>query len=228
VTPRRTRWCRLAVCGLLVAGGLALAGRGALRRGAAPEAVPERAGAVTPAPLAPAPILPAAADPAPAPAREARGEAALPAAAGDDLATLRRGLVVPVEGVPRSELRDSYAEARGDRVHEAMDVLAPRGTPVLSAADGRVVRLFDSEPGGLMVYASDPSGKFILLYGHLDRYADGLADGAPLARGQVIGYVGTTGNAGATPHLHFEIQRGDAAVSWWEGVPVNPYPLFVP
>jgi peptidoglycan LD-endopeptidase LytH len=145
-----------------------------------------------------------------------------------ELASLSAILEVPVAGVPRSELRDTYTEARGDRAHEALDILAPLGTPVLSAVDGRLLKIFDSEAGGLMVYATDPSERFILLYGHLDGYADGLSEGMPLLRGQVIGYVGTTGNARiGTPHLHFGILRGDPDVSWWTGTAVNPYPLLV-
>ncbi|MEX2583286.1 MAG: M23 family metallopeptidase [Gemmatimonadota bacterium] len=137
-------------------------------------------------------------------------------------------LGVPVAGVARSQLRDSYTEARGERVHEALDILVARGTPVLSAIDGRLLKLFDSETGGLMVYASDPSERFILLYGHLDGYAEGLEEGMPLLRGQVIGFVGTTGNAAIdTPHLHFGILRGEPRVAWWSGTPVNPYPLLV-
>jgi peptidoglycan LD-endopeptidase LytH len=144
-----------------------------------------------------------------------------------DLVALSRVLVVPVAGVLRSQLRDSYDEMRGDRLHAAMDILARTGTPVLSASDGRLLKMHDSKPGGLMVYATDASERFILLYGHLDAYADGLRDGMPLVRGQVIGYVGTTGNARAdTPHLHFEILRGQPAVAWWEGVPVNPFLLL--
>lgn len=153
-------------------------------------------------------------------------DAAVPPVAA--LTALVAILDVPVQGVTRSQLRDSYSESRGDHAHEAIDILAERGTPVLSAADGRVLKLFDSKAGGLMVYAADPSGRFILLYGHLDRYADGLADGASLYRGQVIGYVGTTGNAPpGTPHLHFGILRGDPDVSWARGTPVNPYPLLM-
>lgn len=145
-----------------------------------------------------------------------------------ELAGLSAVLDVPVQGVTRSQLRDSYSESRGDHAHEALDILAERGTPVLSATAGRVLRLFDSKAGGLMVYATDPSERFILLYGHLDRYAEGLADGAGLDRGQVIGYVGTTGNAPpGTPHLHFGIMRGDPDVSWARGTPVNPYPLLM-
>jgi peptidoglycan LD-endopeptidase LytH len=150
-------------------------------------------------------------------------------AAGGALAVLSAGLGVPVAGVARSELRDSYDEPRGGRLHEAMDILVPRGTPVVSAADGTLLKLFDSEAGGLMVYAMDPSERFVLLYGHLDGFADGLVEGMRLVRGQVIGYVGTTGNAPeGTPHLHFAILRGRPAVEWWSGEPVNPYPLLVP
>jgi peptidoglycan LD-endopeptidase LytH len=149
--------------------------------------------------------------------------------ASGELAELSAGLGVPVAGVARSELRDSYDEPRGGRLHEAMDILVPRGTPVVSAADGTLLKLFDSEAGGLMVYAMDPSERFVLLYGHLDGFADGLVEGMRLVRGQVIGYVGTTGNAPeGTPHLHFAILRGRPAVEWWSGVPVNPYPLLVP
>jgi len=146
-----------------------------------------------------------------------------------ELASLSAVLDVPVQGITRSLLRDTYAEARGGRVHEALDIPAARGTPVLSAADGRVLKLFTSKPGGLMVYAADASDRFVLLYGHLDRYADGLREGMRLERGKVIGYVGTTGNASAgAPHLHFAILRGRPNVRWWDGTPVNPYPLLVP
>lgn len=146
-----------------------------------------------------------------------------------ELADLSARLDVPVQGIVRSELRDTYAETRGANVHEALDIPAARGTPVLSAADGRLLKLFDSNAGGLMVYATDASERFILLYGHLDRYADGLRDGMRLERGQTIGYVGTTGNASlGTPHLHFGILRGHPQVAWWKGVPLNPYPLLVP
>lgn len=151
-----------------------------------------------------------------------------PPTSDDDLAELSAQLDVPVQGVARSELHDSYAEARGGRVHEALDIMAARGTHVLSAADGRLLKMFDSKPGGLMVYAADASGRFILLYGHLDRYEDGLVEGMHLTRGQQIGYVGTTGNAQAgAPHLHFAVLRADPSGAWWKGVAVNPYPLLV-
>jgi murein DD-endopeptidase MepM/ murein hydrolase activator NlpD len=145
---------------------------------------------------------------------------------------LAAGLVVPVSGVARSGLRDSYTEARGgggERAHEAIDIMAARGTPVLAATGGRLLKLFNSRPGGLMIYTTDASERFILFYGHLDGYAAGLTDGMRLTRGQVIGYVGTTGNAQAdAPHLHFGILRGNPAVSWSAGTPVNPYLLLAP
>jgi hypothetical protein len=145
-----------------------------------------------------------------------------------ELADLSARLDVPVQGITRAQLRDTYAEPRSSRVHEALDIPAPRGTPVLSATDGRLLKLFNSKPGGLMVYATDTSERFILLYGHLDSYGEGLSDGMRLQRGQVIGYVGTTGNAPiGTPHLHFAILRGNPKASWSKGTPVNPYPLLV-
>lgn len=172
--------------------------------------------AVTPtvsAPATPPPVL----SPIPPPAAPTEGA----------LAALARTLIVPVEGVTKSQLRDTYAEARGGRVHEALDIRAPRGTAVLSASDGKLMRLFDSKTGGLMVYAADPTDRYILLYGHLDRYAANMKDGMALKQGQVIGYVGTTGNAPqGTPHLHFGILEGKPSVSWSRGTPVNPFPLL--
>ncbi len=145
-----------------------------------------------------------------------------------DLAVLARELVVPVAGIAKSALRDTYTEMRGGtRLHEALDIAAPRGTPVLSAAPGRVLKLFNSKPGGLMVYAADSTERFILMYGHLDAYQPGLAEGQALRRGQQLGVVGTTGNAPPTaPHLHFAVARSANVKEWWKGAPVNPYPLL--
>jgi peptidoglycan LD-endopeptidase LytH len=140
-------------------------------------------------------------------------------------------LMVPVQGIEPSALHDTYNEQRGGgtRPHEALDIPAPRGTPVLSATGGRVLKLFDSKAGGRMVYAADSSERFILMYAHLDAYAPGLADGQPLKRGQVIGIVGTTGNAPpSVPHLHFAIARTNNVKEWWKGAPVNPFPLLAP
>jgi peptidoglycan LD-endopeptidase LytH len=145
-----------------------------------------------------------------------------------DLAVLQRELTSPVAGVTKAAMRDTYDEMRGGtRRHEALDIVAPRGTAVLSAAPGRVLKLFDSKAGGLMVYAADSSERFILMYGHLDAYQPGLAEGQALRRGQALGIVGTTGNAPPTvPHLHFAVARSSDVKQWWKGMPVNPYPLL--
>jgi peptidoglycan LD-endopeptidase LytH len=138
-----------------------------------------------------------------------------------------RGLVVPVVGVARSALRDSYDEMRGSARHEGIDILAPRGTPVVAVADGRVVKLFTSVPGGLTVYQFDPQSRYAYYYAHLDRYADGLKEGMPLKAGDAIGFVGSTGNASPdAPHLHFAIFELGPDKSWWKGTPINPYPLL--
>ncbi|HUF65277.1 MAG TPA: M23 family metallopeptidase [Gemmatimonadaceae bacterium] len=148
-------------------------------------------------------------------------------ASAAELEELAARLVIPVAGIERDELRDTYAESRGSRPHDAIDIPAPRGTAVVSATAGRLLKLHNSVPGGLMVYAADASDRFLLMYGHLDGYAPGLSEGMLLRQGQLLGYVGTTGNAPhETPHLHLAIARGRPSVSWWRGTPVNPYPLL--
>jgi murein DD-endopeptidase MepM/ murein hydrolase activator NlpD len=145
----------------------------------------------------------------------------------DELAQLASELVIPVVGVEPKDLLDTFDEARGSRRHNALDIPAPRGTPVVSATAGKVLRVFSSQAGGLMVYASDPTDRFVLVYAHLDRYANGLADGMPLQRGDTIGFVGTTGNAPPNvPHLHFGIARTFNVGRWWTGMPVDPRPLL--
>jgi murein DD-endopeptidase MepM/ murein hydrolase activator NlpD len=145
----------------------------------------------------------------------------------DELARLSSELIIPVAGVQSKDLLDTFAEARGVRRHNALDILAPRSTPVLSAADGRIQKLYTSQAGGLMVYASDPANRFVLMYAHLDRYADGLRDSAEVRRGDTIGFVGTTGNAPPdVPHLHFAIARTTNVARWWTGMPVDPRPLL--
>jgi murein DD-endopeptidase MepM/ murein hydrolase activator NlpD len=145
-----------------------------------------------------------------------------------DLTRLRaRALRVPVEGFAVTQLRDNFAERRGARVHEAIDLLAPRGTPVVAVDDGVVRKLFTSAAGGLTVYQYDPGETYAYYYAHLDRYAEGLAEGKLLRKGDRVGYVGTTGNAPpGTPHLHFTIYKLPADKKWWEGTPINPYPLW--
>jgi murein DD-endopeptidase MepM/ murein hydrolase activator NlpD len=136
-----------------------------------------------------------------------------------------RAMIVPVAGVPRSAMRDMFNETRGSHRHEAIDILAPTGTPVIAADDGMVKKLFTSKPGGLTVYQFDPDQRFCYYYAHLDRYASGLHEGQLVQRGEVLGYVGTTGNAPRdTPHLHFALIRLDKERRWWKGTYVNPYP----
>ena len=142
-------------------------------------------------------------------------------------ATVR--LAFPVEGFDPRNLRDTFHEARGKRLHEALDIMAPRGTPVLAVDEGRVAKLFRSAGGGISVYQYDREQKLVYYYAHLDRYAQGLAEGAPVARGQVLGFVGSTGNAPAhAPHLHFAIFELGADKRWWKGRAINPYPLLKP
>ena len=143
-----------------------------------------------------------------------------------DLLAARR-LLIPVVGAARANLRDTFDERRGATRHEAIDIAAPRGTPVVAAGDGRVVKLFKSVPGGLTVYQFDPDEKFAYYYAHLDQYAEGLSEGMILKRGDPVGYVGSTGNAtSAAPHLHFAIFRLGPDRRWWTGTPTNPYPFL--
>jgi len=136
-------------------------------------------------------------------------------------------LAVPVVGVNKAKLADTFNERRGNHPHEALDIPAPRGTGVVSAGDGRVVKLFRSGAGGLTVYQFDPSERFAYYYAHLDRYADGLTEGKMLKRGDPIGAVGTTGNAREdSPHLHFAIFKLGPEKKWWQGLAINPLPLL--
>jgi murein DD-endopeptidase MepM/ murein hydrolase activator NlpD len=137
-------------------------------------------------------------------------------------------LLLPVAGVERMALRQGFDETRGGgRRHEAIDILAPRGTAVYAAADGRVAKLFTSAAGGLTIYQFDPAEEYAFYYAHLDGYAPDLTEGQVLARGQTIGYVGTTGNAPpGTPHLHFAIFKLGPEKRWWDGVAIDPFPLL--
>lgn len=139
-----------------------------------------------------------------------------------------RMLMVPVAGVRPDQLHDSFLDGRsGGRVHHAVDILAPRGTPVLAADDGRVLRLRRNTLGGITIYAVDATDRYVYYYAHLERYAHGLAEGAVVSKGEVIGYVGTTGDAPANvPHLHFQIMRRPNAARWWDGEPVDPVPYL--
>lgn len=148
----------------------------------------------------------------------------------DDLIFFRRfPLMVPVDGVRPDQIHDTFYEARdGERQHLATDIMAPRGTPILAATSGRIFRLSTNALGGITIYALDEAGKFVYYYAHLERYADNVTPGMEVQQGDVIGYVGTTGNAPPdTPHLHFQAMRVEVgAKPWWNGTPVDVAPVF--
>jgi murein DD-endopeptidase MepM/ murein hydrolase activator NlpD len=138
------------------------------------------------------------------------------------------GLIIPVAGVTSGQLLDTFSAARAEgRVHDAIDIPASQGTPVLAAAGGKILKLFQSKAGGITVYQLSSDEKFIYYYAHLDRYADGLHEGQIVRQGETIAYVGDTGNAGTgNYHLHFSIAMTSDPKRWWEGVDINPYPLL--
>jgi peptidoglycan LD-endopeptidase LytH len=137
-------------------------------------------------------------------------------------------IAIPVAGVRREDLRDHFNDARGGRAHQAIDIAAPRGTPVIAAIDGSIRKLFLSRAGGITIYQTDPSAEWIYYYAHLDGYAPALEEGATVRRGDVIGFVGTTGNAPPNvPHLHFGIGKLGPDGDWWKSEPVNPYPILM-
>ncbi len=146
----------------------------------------------------------------------------------DYLRALR--MMVPVAGTRPDRLQNSFTVRRGDngeREHLAIDILAPKGTPVVAAVDGEILRVTSNTLGGKTIYATDRARRFVYYYAHLDRYAGRTKVGARVRQGDVIGYVGTTGNAPKNiPHLHFQVMRMIAGRQWWEGPPVNPYGLF--
>jgi peptidoglycan LD-endopeptidase LytH len=134
----------------------------------------------------------------------------------------------PFDSLKRAELHDSFNEIHHGHRHEAIDIMKPRGTPILAVSDGIIVKLFHSVPGGLTIYEFDNSGTYCYYYAHLDRYAAGIQEHMKVARGQVIGYVGTSGNAEANaPQLHFAIKRLDPQKRWWKGEPIDPYPILL-
>ncbi len=137
-------------------------------------------------------------------------------------------LIIPVQGVRSDQLIDTFSDARSDgRTHDAIDIPAAGGTHVLAAADGEIIKLFQSEPGGTTIYQLSVDKKLIFYYAHLQRYAEGLVEGQFVHQGDVIAYVGDTGNAGAgNYHLHFSIAIVSDPRRYWEGTNINPYPLL--
>lgn len=236
-----------------MAGGIAIfvigmiAGGAALRyfdvQGQSPSTRPGRpispAGSPTPRLAAASlPALPrvalvdAAAASAPALPTAAIGDMREPLATDPSVASANSAplvLLIPVQGVRAAALTDTFNDARGQgRIHDAIDIMAPTGTPVLAVADGAIVKLFDSVRGGHTIYQFDPSRAHAYYYAHLDRYADGLSEGQNVRQGDLIGYVGSSGNANPlAPHLHFAIMVLGPEHNWWQGTAINPYPYLV-
>ena len=175
--------------------------------------------------------------PAPAPTDSQDGVAPSAAEVQATLGTNRpvavvapSGLAIPVAGIRPEQLSDTFTQARagGARVHDAIDIMAARGTPVVAAAEGTVEKLFLSNGGGgITAYVRSPDRAWIYYYAHLEGYAPGLAEGQHVRRGDPIGFVGSTGNASPDgPHLHFAISHMGPADRFWQGMPINPYPLL--
>jgi murein DD-endopeptidase MepM/ murein hydrolase activator NlpD len=138
------------------------------------------------------------------------------------------GLAIPVPGVKPGQLADTFDQARAQgRRHDAIDIMAAEGTPVIAAADGTIEKLFNSVRGGITIYERSPDQKWVYYYAHLSAYTAGLHEGQQVRRGEVIGRVGHTGDANAAgPHLHFAINQMAPGERWWNGTPINPYPLL--
>ncbi len=173
----------------------------------------------------PAPPVP---PPEGAPTADAQGSADRMAADSTTLAappSLR--LAMPIANVDPKTLTDTFNDARTGHKHEALDIMAPRGTPVLAVAEGNVAKLFNSKQGGLTVYQFDNSQQYAFYYAHLDRYAPNLKEGMLLRKGDTLGYVGSTGDASAdAPHLHFAVFQLGPEKSWWKGTALNPLPML--
>ena len=136
-------------------------------------------------------------------------------------------LRMPLDNVGVEAMKGGFQEKRGSRPHEAADLLAPRNTPVHAVEGGTIAKLFFSKAGGITVYQFDPTEQYCYYYAHLERYADGLTEGQQVRKGQILGYVGVSGNAPKdTPHLHFAIFRLTTAKRWWEGTPIDPYDVL--
>jgi murein DD-endopeptidase MepM/ murein hydrolase activator NlpD len=194
---------------------------------------PVRAAGPTLAPLPAAiPSIPAGASPtitAPAVHRPPVAAAPVLPVAAPAISGEPPSLIIPVQGADPAKIMDTFTASRGgSNRHEAVDIMAPRGTPVLAAADGAVEKLFQSKRGGTTIYQFDPSRTWCYYYAHLDHYAAGIVQGSVVRKGQVIGYVGSTGDASpSAPHLHFTIFKLGPEKQWWKGTAVDPYPILM-
>lgn len=159
----------------------------------------------------------------------ARPAAETEAAAGEAFMAPGAELMIPVRGIRPEQLRDTYNDPRsGGRVHNAIDIMAPGGAPVVAAADGTIHRLRTGGLGGITIYQVGADGRTLYYYAHLQRYAAGIREGMTVRRGEVIAYVGDTGNAGSgNYHLHFSVGRLTDMSRWWDSQNVNPYPLLM-
>lgn len=136
-------------------------------------------------------------------------------------------LLMPLEKIDVERLKGSFYETHGGSQHKAVDILSPRNTPIHAVEDGTIARLFESRLGGHTIYEIDPSNRFVYYYAHLESYADGLKDGDAVKKGQVIGYVGTSGNAPPnTPHLHFSIGVMGPKKQTWKTFDIDPYEVY--
>jgi murein DD-endopeptidase MepM/ murein hydrolase activator NlpD len=139
-----------------------------------------------------------------------------------------RHLVVPVAGADMSKVDDTFLDGRDNhRTHRAIDILAPRGTPILAADDGKILRMSTNSLGGISMYTVDPLNRIVYYYAHMDHYNDAMSPGRAIVRGDTLGFVGTTGNAPKdTPHLHFQIMRWPLDGKYWNGEPIDPFGLL--
>ena len=172
---------------------------------------------------------PAVVETIPVPAQAAPSVESVPSVVQQPQITrIEKPLIIPVAGVRPDQLTDTFTDSRSEgRTHDAIDIMAPAETPVLAAADGQIQKLFQSERGGTTIYQLTTDQKMIFYYAHLARYADGLTEGRQVRQGDVIAYVGDTGNAGAgNYHLHFSIAVVSDPKRYWEGTNINPYPLL--
>lgn len=147
---------------------------------------------------------------------------------GQPTATVEADLTPPILGLTDRDLRDSFDEVRGKSRHEAIDIMKPVGTPVLAVVNGTILKLFLSKPGGITIYLVDEQQRYCYYYAHLDRYRQGLREGLRVSQGEILGFVGSSGNAHpAAPHLHMAIFELGPKKEWWKGTALNPYPALL-